>query len=185
MSKEMTFEQFQATREVCSDLGKVLKDATWDDLPEPATGYLYLECLYIDEVREWWPDAARQAGKWHLLLGRDEYITDDLEALERKLYEFAVSEDYCEGVSTPVAARSERQEGAAKIAAAFRDIAKAARVINEVLLDDDELNDGVPTNWPLNLSADEFAAECDGMAEHYDAEAENDLVYDRKFGNRA
>ena len=54
-----------------------------------------------------------------------------------------------------------------KIADAFIAIYRAAMVISEVLGDNDDLNSSVPTNWPLNLSADEFAAECWGMAEHY------------------
>jgi hypothetical protein len=41
--------------------------------------------------------------------------------------------------------------------------------INEVFGRDGGLNETVPTNWPLNLSADEFAAECATMVEHYDA----------------
>jgi hypothetical protein len=40
--------------------------------------------------------------------------------------------------------------------------------INEVLGRNDALNETVPTDWPLQLSADEFAAECQGMVEHYD-----------------
>jgi hypothetical protein len=58
---------------------------------------------------------------------------------------------------------------AAKIADAFRQIYSAAMVINEVLGANETLNDNVPMNWPLNLSADEFAAECAEMVEHYDA----------------
>lgn len=58
---------------------------------------------------------------------------------------------------------------AAKIADAFRQIYSAAMKINEVLGRNDELNDSVPTNWPLNLSADEFACECGAMVDHYDA----------------
>ena len=44
-----------------------------------------------------WPEAAKARGKWHLLIGRDEWITDDLETLERKLYDWAASEGYFEG----------------------------------------------------------------------------------------
>ena len=91
----MTFEQFQATREHSDDLGAVLSDARWEDEPS-AKGNLYLGALYIEQVQDHWPEAARKAGKWHLLIGRDESIMDDLESLERKLYEFAVSEGYCD-----------------------------------------------------------------------------------------
>ena len=54
-----------------------------------------------------------------------------------------------------------------KLADAFIVIYRAAMVISEVLGENDALNESIPTNWPLNLSADEFAAECWGMAEHY------------------
>lgn len=60
---------------------------------------------------------------------------------------------------------------ARQIADAFREIYSAAMKINEALGRNDALNDAVPPNWPLPLSADEFAAECQGMAEHYDAVA--------------
>jgi hypothetical protein len=53
------------------------------------------------------------------------------------------------------------------IAEAFASMATAAHQINDVLARRDDLNDNVPTNWPLNLSADEFAAECQAMVEHY------------------
>jgi hypothetical protein len=46
-------------------------------------------------VQPHWPDAAKARGKWHLLIARDEWITDDLD--ERKLYDWAASEGYFEG----------------------------------------------------------------------------------------
>lgn len=58
---------------------------------------------------------------------------------------------------------------AKKIATAFREIYLAAMEINAVLAANDHLNTTMPANWPLQLSADEFAAECQSMAEHYDA----------------
>jgi hypothetical protein len=75
--------------------GFLFADARWDGEP-PARGYLYLGELYIEEVQPHWPDAAKARGKWHLLLDRDDWITDDLETLERKLYDWAVSEGYFE-----------------------------------------------------------------------------------------
>ena len=56
-----------------------------------------------------------------------------------------------------------------KIAAAFEAIAAAALQINEVLGRNEALNESVPTNWPLGMSADEFAAECQAMVEHYNS----------------
>lgn len=58
------------------------------------------------------------------------------------------------------------------IAEAFRMIATAAMQINEVLGRRDDLNDAVPKDWPLNLSADEFAAECWHMADLYNEESD-------------
>jgi hypothetical protein len=57
---------------------------------------------------------------------------------------------------------------AQKIAGAFRQIYGAAIVINNILGANEALNESVPANWPLNLSADEFAAQCAAMIDHYD-----------------
>jgi hypothetical protein len=94
---KMTFQEFQATRRDCDDLGAVTNDARWEDEPTPAKGITYLDnTLYIEAVQPHWPDAAKARGKWHLILGREEWITDDLEMLERELYDWAVSEGYDE-----------------------------------------------------------------------------------------
>jgi len=77
-------------------IGAAIADARWEGEP-PAKGNLYLGELYIEEVQPHWPDAAKARGKWHLLIARDEWITDDLETLERKLYDWAASEGYFEG----------------------------------------------------------------------------------------
>src|SRR4051812_14132272 len=92
----LTFEQFQSTRTHCDDLGAKIPDARWDHEPVPAKANIYLDALYIEQVADHWPETARKAGTWHLLIGRSEWISDDLESLERKLYEFAVSEGYCD-----------------------------------------------------------------------------------------
>ena len=55
-----------------------------------------------------------------------------------------------------------------QMADAFRQILSAAQKINVILGRDDALNENVPEQWPLNLSADEFAAECWVMAEYYE-----------------
>lgn len=89
----MTFEEFQATRMPCADLGFRLDDARWLGEP-PAKGNVYLDVLYIEEVMPHWPEAARKAGKWCLLIGNDQWISDDLTALERDLYEWAKAEGY-------------------------------------------------------------------------------------------
>lgn len=58
---------------------------------------------------------------------------------------------------------------ALELAAAFRTLFSAGMKINEVLGRNEDLNNSVPTNWPLGLSADEWAYECTAMADHYDA----------------
>jgi hypothetical protein len=89
----LTFSEFQAMRRWCDDLGKAIADSRWDGEP-PAKGNLYLGALYIEEVQPHWPDAAKARGKWHLLIGRDEWISDDLTMLEKHLYDFAMEEGY-------------------------------------------------------------------------------------------
>jgi hypothetical protein len=90
----MTFAEFQATRRWCADLGTAIADARWQGEP-PATGNLYLDgTLYIEAVAAHWPDAAKARGKWHLLTERNETISDDLEALERDLYAWAMANGY-------------------------------------------------------------------------------------------
>ena len=90
----MTFTEFQATRRYCDDLGTALADARWQGEP-PATGNLYLDgTLYIEAVQAHWPAEAKARGKWHLLLERDEWVTDDLELLERKLFAWAMASGY-------------------------------------------------------------------------------------------
>ena len=54
-----------------------------------------------------------------------------------------------------------------QIAEAFRTMSRAAMAINEILGRRDDLNKSVPVDWPLQLSAGEFASECLGMAAHY------------------
>jgi len=57
------------------------------------------------------------------------------------------------------------------LATSLRRIAHAAAAINEILQRNDQLNESIPDNWPLAMSADEFAAECFAAAEHYETEA--------------
>lgn len=88
----MTFEEFQKTRTPCADLCAAVGSAPWDD--KPAKGLLYLGVLYVEGVQPHWPEKTRALGKWHLLIGRCEWVTDDLESLERRLYDFAIGEGY-------------------------------------------------------------------------------------------
>ncbi len=87
----MTFEQFQATRTHCDDICKALNFDLGGENPE---GNLYLGVLYIEHVNEAWPEEVQRDGQWHLLLGRDEWVTDDLEELELRLYDWQAFEAY-------------------------------------------------------------------------------------------
>jgi hypothetical protein len=88
----MTFEQFQASKTECADLGKRLEECRWDDEPI-ASGLVYAGDLYIERVGSHWPEKAKAEGKWYLLICNEEWISDDLESLERRLYAFAVGEE--------------------------------------------------------------------------------------------
>jgi hypothetical protein len=76
-----------------------------------------------------------------------------------------------EGRGAPPGERPEEGDDdaadAAEIAGAFRQICSAAMKINEVLSRNDALDQAVPEAWPLPSSANEFAAACAAMAEHY------------------
>jgi hypothetical protein len=95
MESKMTFEEFQATRRWSNDLTEGVRSKNWETEGNPK-GYLYLDGLFIDHVEPHWPEASRKKGEWHLLLNRDEWISNDLAALERRLYDWAVSERYFE-----------------------------------------------------------------------------------------
>lgn len=90
----MTFDQFRATGKDCADLGGALDDGMWDGI-EPGRGRLYLDQLYIEERPvAGWPNGRPE--RWSLLLGRDDWLSDDLIELEWRLYQFALTEGYCD-----------------------------------------------------------------------------------------
>lgn len=60
------------------------------------------------------------------------------------------------------------KDDAQDVADAFQQMFSAAMKINEALSRNERLNDSVPANWPLPLSADEFAHACLAMAGHYE-----------------
>ena len=82
----MTFQEFQQTRRPYDDIGAAIQSDM--GAPVPVTGFLY-DGLYISTRQDWWSEEAKARGAYHLILERDEYISDDLELLERKLYEWA------------------------------------------------------------------------------------------------
>ena len=105
-----TFAEFQATGRDCDDLGKALDDDTWTDAPAPGRGRLYLGdpqpagtttwhgALYIERRPVvGWPN--RRPEQWYLLIGAADWMSDDLEQLERQLYRFAIDEKMVPGSS--------------------------------------------------------------------------------------
>lgn len=155
----ITFEVFQATKKPTEDLGETLKDGApgYDGIP----GLVYLNSLFLVTRNPNWEDSPAWAlgHQYELTIGNESETGNDLEAFERRLYEFARTAGYLDTTIT---------EGADKIAAAFRQMFDAAMVINEVLLGVDVLNDSVPQRWPLMMSADEWAHECLAMVAHYE-----------------
>lgn len=89
------FEAFRATRQWCEDLRTTPYFESFDDDMARQwdsgerlrpSGNLYLGSLYIEEVQPDWPNNARDHGRWHLLISNAEWIDDDLEALEARLF---------------------------------------------------------------------------------------------------
>jgi hypothetical protein len=89
----MTFLDFQGTRCWCDDLTPHI-ECSGDPRRQP--GYLYVGKLHIERVDEDWPEHAKRQGLWHLAIYNLYWITDDLEALEHRLYNFAVSAGHAE-----------------------------------------------------------------------------------------
>jgi hypothetical protein len=90
----LTFAEFQGTRR-----DGVLKDllepygVDFDDAPE-MTGCVYAERLYIGIVDH-------PQGKYELVLGNRDWLSDDRATLERLLYEFALNEGYVKDPDAP------------------------------------------------------------------------------------
>jgi hypothetical protein len=79
----MTFEQFQTTRKWTDDLG----EAIGADFGEKVSGFVYAGNLHI---------IARAGGAYpdfyELIIYRDSTVSEHLENLERKLYDFGCEE---------------------------------------------------------------------------------------------
>jgi hypothetical protein len=90
----MTFEQFQASKRWSDNFYRDLPDQCFPGFPDDdgqiARGWIYDGTYFIDEVLDSWPEDARREGRWHLILERSEFISDDLVDLERRLYAFAL-----------------------------------------------------------------------------------------------
>lgn len=88
----MTFAEFQNSKRWHDDLRVALPDEVWGDEDWPPRGYVYADSLYIEGVNEHWPESTQQRGRWYLLLGNAEYVTDDLARLEQILFVYAQEE---------------------------------------------------------------------------------------------
>ena len=86
----MTFQEFQATK----------REATREEVEREGMTYiteqtkrilLYAHGLYIESTEGWGEEMEKQ-GKWYLILERSEYVSDDLQKLEKLLYEWGAGE---------------------------------------------------------------------------------------------
>ncbi len=111
MEIKMIFEQFQVPAATPRTLVQQLPMRAGRANPL-LRAICTLTYLYIEEMQPHWSDAAKARGKWYLLIARDEWITDDLETLERKLYDWAASEGYFEEVRLPAVVRFRSAQGA-------------------------------------------------------------------------
>ena len=76
----MTFEQFKSTGRDVEDMLEVARDG------ESRPGRVYAGHGFIES------SMGHARGRWLLYLGHFEQISDDLESLERILYEYVVAE---------------------------------------------------------------------------------------------
>lgn len=112
---KMTFEAFMASRRYYDNLHTALGRTHDDWINRSNPGYLYCGALYIQQVTDEWPVDARAKGKWELLLTSESYISDDLPALEKRLYEYAIRSGYDDW-------KPDEESLAEKIARTFSDL---------------------------------------------------------------
>ena len=79
----MTFAEFQATRTSASAAEMERAGAASN---EQTHGLLYAGSLIIESTEGW----KYETKKYYLIVERSEYLTDDLEKLERILYEWGI-----------------------------------------------------------------------------------------------
>lgn len=104
----LTFDQFLASRTECANLGAVLDDASLMGRP----GFLYLDALYIEHI----PTGNMTPDEFMLVIGNQQYVNADIEVLEPKLYDFAVSEGYTDEAGDAIAQRiADMQEAVEKL----------------------------------------------------------------------
>ena len=84
MTKQMTFKAFQASRRY-GDFETLIPEADWQYYEHPK-GYVYTKHNYYIT------DVAHPDGRYELVLGNNSWLSDDLAALERRLYKYARAE---------------------------------------------------------------------------------------------
>jgi hypothetical protein len=82
----MTFAEFQASRRAVPDVRAEVPDET---IEPGASGLIYGDGYFILDVMAHWPEAARERGRYYLIVCNEEWISDDLEKLERELFSYA------------------------------------------------------------------------------------------------
>jgi hypothetical protein len=88
----MTFEEFVSTRKYCENIG----DAIRDECLEGIGGYLYLGCLFIEDVRTWngKDNTVKYIGWLYSYIEDYEYNSNNLEEIEKELYMWALRNGY-------------------------------------------------------------------------------------------
>jgi hypothetical protein len=86
----MTLEQFQASRQLVADIGAVTDTEQLDGRP----GYLYADTLWIETHCPEWSGSPADAYQFLLVIGNQEWLSNDLSELEPILYEYAVDEGF-------------------------------------------------------------------------------------------
>ena len=88
-----TFTDFKNSRRHVDDLEGALGISIYCDPGIKCPGLVYLDSYYIEERCDNWPDAAKAEGKYLLIIGNSEWLSDDLDDLEQKLWDFFVREE--------------------------------------------------------------------------------------------
>lgn len=85
---DASFQAFVASRRELDDVSKAGRYGEVDDDGSVKdAGYEYATGLFISKVGPHWPEQARSQGSYHLLIANEEWIDDDLGALERTLFD--------------------------------------------------------------------------------------------------
>ena len=86
----MMFEQFRSTRKHVDDLREALGADIYYGAGCP--GLVYCDEFYIEERSESWTDVVRARGRYFLVIGNRDWLSDDIESLERELWDYAVGQ---------------------------------------------------------------------------------------------